>query len=290
MLFKVFILNIGVFSCATAVIMIKASTEHVLLLAAYRQLVAALVLAPLFIRDIRRFKQQYSWSRCLRSVGPGIALGLHFITWNYGARMTLAANASLIVNMVPVVMPFFIFFLTRELVNKKEVVGTIVALAGVFILGTADFHIGQETFSGDLMCFVSMLLFALYLALGRRNRDIPSIWLYLVPLYLTGGIFCLLVSPLFITPFRWYTPGNLLYVLGLGIIPTIVGHSILNFSMKRLRGQVVAIANLGQFVYAGIMAFFCLQEIPEMVFYIAAFFIIIGAVVVIQHTVNKKLT
>jgi drug/metabolite transporter (DMT)-like permease len=44
------------------------------------------------------------------------------------------------------------------------------------------------------MCLVSMLLFALYLALGRRNRDFPSVWLYVIPVYGQAAAVCLLVA------------------------------------------------------------------------------------------------
>jgi drug/metabolite transporter (DMT)-like permease len=204
--------------------------------------------------------------------------------------MTLAANSSLIVNMVPVVMPFLVFLLFKEIVSRGEVTGTIIALMGVLLLGTADFRLGPETFGGDIMCFVSMVLFALYLALGRKYRTIKSIWLYIVPLYFTGGVFCLMVSPVLVRPFRLYTPGNLGYILGLGIIPTIIGHSILNYSMKVLRGQVVAIANLGQFIYAGVMAYYWLNEIPSILFYISAFLIVSGAIIAIRFSIINRLT
>jgi drug/metabolite transporter (DMT)-like permease len=277
MALNILVLNIGLCACACAVIMIKASTEHVVLLAAYRQLVAALVLAPLFWRDLRRYRNEYTWSTLVKSCGAGVVLGLHFITWNIGARMTLAANSSLIVNMVPVVMPFLVFLLFKEIVSRGEVTGTIIALMGVLLLGTADFRLGPETFGGDIMCFVSMVLFALYLALGRKYRTIKSIWLYIVPLYFTGGVFCLMVSPVLVRPFRLYTPGNLGYILGLGIIPV-------------LRGQVVAIANLGQFIYAGVMAYYWLNEIPSILFYISAFLIVSGAIIAIRFSIINRLT
>ena len=72
--------------------------------------------------------------------------------------------------------------------------------------------------------------------------------------------------------------------MGLGIIPTIIGHSILNKSMQTMRSQIVPIVNLGQFIFAGIMAFFIFREVPKAIFYISAFFVISGSLIVIKFS------
>jgi len=56
----------------------------------------------------------------------------------------------------------------------------------------------------------------------------------------------------------------------LAVVPTIGGHTILNFSMQKFRGQTVSIINMGQFIFAGIIAYFIYMEIPTTEFYIAS--------------------
>jgi drug/metabolite transporter (DMT)-like permease len=73
-----------------------------------------------------------------------------------------------------------------------------------------------------------------------------------------------------------------LLVLGLGIVPTVMGHSTLNYCMRHMRGQWVSIANLGEFVFAGVMGYFLLDKTPQWNFYAAAAFVVAGAVVVIR--------
>jgi len=105
---NVLILLLGVFACSTAVIMIKASGEHAVLLSSYRLFIGAVALTPLFLRDLRRHRDSFRLRDLRRSVIPGLLLGAHFISWIIAARMTTATNASLIVNLVPVAMPFFL--------------------------------------------------------------------------------------------------------------------------------------------------------------------------------------
>ena len=271
----------AVFACSTAVIMIKACTEHPLLVASYRLLIAVIVLLPFFIRDLKKHRKTYSWTQIRKTILPGLALALHFITWIIGARMTLAANSSLIVNMMPVAMPFFLFLFIKEIINKKEIIGTILAIMGVIILSYSDFHVNFRTVQGDILCFVAMVFLTLYLALGRKYRTTSSLWLYLVPLYFFAGISCFIISLFFINPIKPYTLNNVLFFLGLGIIPTVFGHSIINYCMRHMRGQIVSITNLGQFIFAGTMAYFLLGEEPTFIFYIACLFVVSGAVIVI---------
>ena len=142
-------LVIGVTACSSSVIFIKACSVPPILLSGYRLLVAALVLSPLFIRDWRRLEGKWPMSGLGRTALPAAMLAVHLITWTIGARWTAAANASLIVNMVPVAMPILLYLTTRERVNRLELLGTAIALGGVFILSGGEYVAGEETFVGD---------------------------------------------------------------------------------------------------------------------------------------------
>ncbi len=227
------------------------------------------------------------------SVLPGIFLAVHFITWTIGIPMTQVSNASLIVNMTPVVMPFFLWLFFREKVNRKEVLGTLLAISGLVVLALSkpDFSFANNL--GDLVIFFSMLCLAAYLALGRKNGGRLPIWLYMVPLYLIAGLICFGIALPFINPIKTYSMHNLLLIFGLAIIPTIGGHVTLNYSMKYFRGQVVSVANLGQIIFASIMGFLFFKEVPPPAFYITAALIISGVLVALfkgnSTTENSKL-
>jgi drug/metabolite transporter (DMT)-like permease len=283
MFLRYLLLVFGVFACSTAVIMIKATDVAAVPLSGYRQLVAAVALLPLLLRDWRRTGGGFARRYLPRTILPGALLGVHFISWIIGARKADSANASLIVNLVPVAMPLLLIVLTREMITRGEAVGTLVAMGGVGVLAMSDYHLDLEKFWGDVICFGSMLLFATYLALGRRNRDFPSIWLYLVPLYFVGGVLCVAGALILGEPMEIPRAHDWLMVLGLGVIPTVMGHSILNYAMKHLRGQTVSIANLGQFIFAGVMAWLLLEEVPNWGFYLAVPLTVGGTVYAMRH-------
>lgn len=278
---RVLLLLLGVFAGSTAVIMIKASTEHPFLVASYRLLVAALLLSPFFIRDVQVSAPPYRWRQLSWSALPSVALAVHFMSWVVGVRMTYVTNASLIVNLTPVAMPFFLWIFFRERVNRLELFGTLFTLAGLAVLGGSNFRVSRAHFYGDLICLGSMLAFACYLALGRRNSGRIGLWLYMVPLYSMAGVICLVSALPFINPIKSYTLLNVLLIIGLGLIPTILGHSILNYSMKFFRGQVVSVTNLGQPIFAGFLGYLIFHEAPAPAFYAAAGLILIGVLIVL---------
>lgn len=83
---------LGVFACSTAVVFIKLSTVHPLLLSCYRQVLASLILLPLFLRDVRRHRDSYGLTHIWRTALPAFMLATHFASWTVGARLTSAAT------------------------------------------------------------------------------------------------------------------------------------------------------------------------------------------------------
>ena len=270
----------GVVACSTSVLFIKGSQLHPATLACGRLVVAAICLGPFFLRDLRRYGAGPSlvpgalWSR---SLWPGVALGTHLITWNMGARLTTAANASLVVNMVPLATPLLLLAVNERL-TRREGLGTLLGLAGVVGMSARDLQLDREHFVGDLVCFGAMLLFAVYLVLGRRSRELPSVFLYVVPVYSVAALTCAAACLWVPTPLVGLgDPRELGMVLGLALLPTVLGHSALNYAMGRFRGQAVSVSNLAQPLSAAVLAFVVLGEVPDAAFYLASVLILAGA-------------
>jgi drug/metabolite transporter (DMT)-like permease len=284
------LLIFGVFCCATSVIFIKIGTTDPIVLSAYRLLLGGACLLPLAVRHWHKKGDLGAVDLLMRCLPPAIFLGIHFISWIIGARLTPSANASLLVNMVPVAMPLLLLVVVHERINRAEAAGTVLAMAGVLLLGAGDFNLSAEYALGDAVCFLSMLFYAFYLIFARKNKDLPSIYLYVVPVYLMAGLFCLAIAALVTLagrPLVWFGEDarmEWISIIGLALIPTVLGHSLINWALTRIRGQSVVIINLAQFIFAGIMGFLLLNEVPGRIFYLASALVVAGAVIVIRNT------
>jgi drug/metabolite transporter (DMT)-like permease len=292
----VLLLLFGVFTCATAVLFIKAAETNPILLAGVRTAIATIALAPIVAFQLMRKVRQHrslapleaiSPRQLLRSFPGAVLLAAHMISWNFGARMTTVANATLIVNLTAVALPFYMWFIYREKINLGEAIGITLALGGVFVLTAKGLSIGDDTVWGDLVCFASMLVFAGYIAAGRKLQKPGGLWLYVVPLYAMTSVLCFATAAVYggltgkVALAPW-TGREVLLLLGLGLIPTVMGHSIFNHAIKVLRGSTVSSMNLLQVVFAAMMAYALWGEKPSPRLLVTAVIIVAGLIIVIR--------
>ncbi|MDQ8183221.1 DMT family transporter [Pelagicoccus sp. SDUM812005] len=278
----------GVFFCSTSVILIRSSSLPPALVGTYRLLFASILLLPIFLKSWSTHRAAVQPRLFLRCVIPAALLAIHLMSWAMGARMTYIANATLIINLTPAVMPLLAFFLIKEKVTRREILGTLVALSGVGILSANAFSINPDYLWGNIVCFASMITFAAYLAFGRINKDFPSIWLYMVPIYMIATVFCLLFSLATLDSVSlgsWEEAG---WMLAMAILPTILGHVTLNNSLRYFTAQTFAVVNLHQFVSAGIMGWLIFGDTPPTTFYFAAALCVSGAIIVIHEAAKIR--
>lgn len=281
MFLRFLLLFLGVFACSTSAVFIRSSSTDPFVLTALRLLIAFIFLLPVFVMQLRRFPGSFTGAHLRRTHAPAAVLAFHLMSWTLGARMTVVAQATLIVNLVPIALPFFLVWIASEKVNRTEIAGTALAIVGLLTLSAKDAISGNGSLAGDVVCFGSMLLFALYLALGRRNRDFPSIWLYVIPVYGQAALICLLVALPRLGSFQVGSLREWSIMAGLAAIPTVCGHSLLNAAMRRIRGQIVSLCNVSQFVFASVMGYFLFGEVPRALFYVASSIVVAGVVIVV---------
>lgn len=257
-------LGVGVLACSTAVIFIKASHTPPVWLAAERLLLAAAVLTPLAIRDARGTSLKLA--DVLRTAWwPAMFLALHFATWVMAARLIPAANSSLIANLTPVLMPLVAWVLLRERVSRRELLATLIGVGGVAILAAGDLDASAGYLKGDGLCCIAMAALTIYYALARHLRG-GSLWLYVVPLYSIAGVLCALTALAIDGLPPLPSAHEALLVLGVTLVPTVIGHSLMNRAMGQLRPQIVSLAGLGQVPCAALMAWLLWREVPSALF------------------------
>lgn len=282
------VLLLGVVAAASSVFFIKLSILPPAIYSGVRLLLAATILAPFAWRSIVRDSQRMpSWRDLLIGLPAALPLAVHYWSWFIGVRNVNAATSALIVNVTPVVMPFLVFILLKERINRGEILGSIIAIAGVVLLSMSKDATGQNTTFGILMCVGSMSLCALYLALGRKFGRGRHIFAYIVPLYWIAGVLCLLIALLRNEPWPPLDARQWWILMGGVVVPTVIGHTALNFAMMKLPAQVVSIANLGQFIVVAILAIPLLGEWPGWNLALPAVLVLIGALIVIRSATPR---
>lgn len=261
--------------------LVRESDLNPVMLASYRLLIASAFLMPLFLRLLRKHPE-ISFTKLTKAVAPpALLLAAELTVWNTAVEQTRLANASLLINMMPLAMPAVLWFLYRERVNRREIMATMIAVGGLVLLVSSDLVVSPSFLVGDGLALLAMVMLTIYLSLSRRLAHLPSIWLYVVPMYTFGGLVLLVIG---LGTADRYAPASTnawLAVLGLGLLPTVVGHSMLNWCMQRMRGQIVALVNMLHPVFAGFIGFFAFSESPTALFYVAGVVLSMAVLIVI---------
>ena len=77
-------------------------------------------------------------------------------------------------------------------------------------------------------------------------------------------------------------------MLLLAIVPTGIGHSLINWAARKIPVYKVNFSILGEPVIASVLAYFFFQEIPYGYFYLGAGFILTGIVLALLDQSGKK--
>ena len=266
------LLAVAVAAMASSVVFLRFSTLSPGEISAWRMVLGAMSFLP-FVGTGWRGLGRGAWTRAGIA---GIFLGLHFVTWVMGARGTAAANATLLVNLVPLVLPFLLLAIAGESIRKRDWSGSLLGLAGVLVLVGGNLSM-QGTWRGDLICLGSMLLLAVYIALSRKAAGVfPSTSAWVVPVFLVASVTCFSCHLLAGHPLDWPPAHEWKWIFLLVLCPTLLGHGLMARALRFWRGQVVGVASGGQFVFAGVYGWFAFGEVPSWLFPIGAALILCG--------------
>jgi drug/metabolite transporter (DMT)-like permease len=216
-----------------------------------RCLVAAVAITLLFPRKTFRALVALPARARLRLLGAGALLAAHFGFFLAGLAGTSLSAAASLVSLEPlaVVLAAFITFGARPKIH--EAVGVVFAAAGAAWIGHGAGD-GENRLIGDLFVVLAVAIYGAYVMTARATKDEISGWPYAAAVYFIAAV---LLAPLavvscFRLPATDASPSarTWLYVVLLGIIPTMIGHTLVQRSARRVHPSVVALISPGETV------------------------------------------
>ncbi len=263
---------IAALAYATAAIFIRWSDEAgPLVIASYRMLVATAFWLPYGLWRSKRVEPAPLSQRQKRwMVLAGVFLALHFATWITAFSYTTVASAVFLILTQPVFVAVAAHVLLGERLNRWNLVALALTILGAFVVFGGDLELGKEYLFGDLLALIGAIFAGGYLFIARlvlpregSGEGMIPLYRYLPTVYgvstLLLVLFALVGGESF-GPFRMQT---WLSLLMLGLLPTVIGHSLFNWAMRYLPALNVNIAIVGEPVGASILAFLLLGEIPS---------------------------
>ena len=244
-----------------------------LAIAAWRLTLAALVLAPL---PLFRSRRTMSRQGLIWSAASGVALALHFVLWISSLEHTTVASSVLFVSTHPVFVGLGSILFLRERLTRPLLIGIALALLGGALIGLGDLRFGGSALRGDLLALGGGLMAAVYFLIGRRVRRTVSLSEYVAVSYGTGAVLVLLLCLITRTRLGGFAMSTYGYLVLLAVVPQLVGHTTINWALRRLSAPRVSVFVLGEPVGAALLAMPFFREIPRGLNLLGAAIILAG--------------
>ena len=277
-------LIVAILAVSFASIFIRWSDSDPLVIAGYRMLFAALILAPFAFQE-RRVAEPLERRTIMTVVMTGVVLAVHFFAFISSLRYTSVASSTLLVNCHPLIVGAASVFLLRES-SRRTIVGVTIGFVGVAVIALSGIGSGQAI--GDSLALLGGVMAAIYILAGRLIRRSLGIFTYAFLVYITAAVVLMTAALLNGVPLWPYPVDEILIFLALAIVCTIFGHTIYNWSLRYLSAPVISTSLLGEPIIASMLAFIILSEVPGWTVIMAAPLVLIGVLLTVQDRAWKK--
>ena len=206
-----------------------------------------------------------------------IILFLVFITMTIGVKYTTATNASFLISLSVIFIPFFSWIFNKEKPKKSIFIVLIIALIGIMLLTldkNLEFHIG------DILCLICSLVFSFHVLITERFvKNNNPITLGVLQF---GGV--AILSFLVQYPIEKFTlPKNEKFWISLMILSvfcTAIAYIIQTVSQKKLSSTLIGFILSLEPIFSGIFGYFILNEYLSFQQYVGAFLLLISVIYV----------
>lgn len=276
---------LGVAVCAVswAAILIRLCDAPSLGIAFYRLLFSSVILLPWGVAA------REGWSR--RTVGmaaaAGALLALHFATWISSLSYTSVASSVMLVSTQPVFTALLGPFFLRERPGLKGLAAMALCIGGVVFLAGGDLRLGGRALIGDGLALAGALTASLYLMIGRRLRDRIPFGRYLLLVYGAATVVLGILALAGGVRMSGYPMLTWWCIAGLAVGPNLLGHGLLNWSVRRLRAFTVGVTILGEPILATLYAAVLFSEFPGAAFYGGSVLIAAGILLAVGEEVER---
>jgi drug/metabolite transporter (DMT)-like permease len=294
----------GILAVSAASIFIRYAQGYApsLVIAAYRLVLASLILAPLAVLRYRSELRLLGLTQLGLALLSGFFLALHFATWITSLEYSSVASSVVLVSTTPLWVALLTPFTLKERLPRPVIAGMVLALVGGTVIGLSDTctwsagslacpplgeFVRGDAFLGNLLALTGALMAAAYILIGRSLRTRMSLIPYIFVVYGMGALVLVVLmfgaghSPL------GYPPPAYVWLLLLALFPQLLGHSTFNWALRYLSAAYVSIALLGEPVGSTILAYFLLQETPTNLKIFGAILILAGIIFASQSETSK---
>ncbi len=211
----------------------------------------------------------------------GAVLGAHFALFLAGLRLTSLPAAITLVSLEPVSVVLIATIAFRSLPTRSEIAGVCLATVGALLVARAAGQ-GDHTLTGDLVVVGAVVLYGVYVALSRAIGGEAHQAALSVAVY-AGATMTLTATALALRLPIELTPSAAWAVVALGIVPTLGGHTLVQWSASRMPPSRVALVSPGETVGGLAISAALAGALPSTWEALGALVIVLGVLVTLRR-------
>lgn len=251
---------VGVISVSASAIFVKLCSAPSGVIAFYRLFFSVLFMLPIFLKKHSSELRLITKKDFLFSAIAGILLAFHFILWFESLNFTSVASSTVLVTLQPLFAFIGTYIFFKEKLSSKAIISGLIAVVGSVLISWGDFRISGSALFGDFLALIACALITGYLLFGQTVRQRLSLVTYTFVVYLISSVTLFIYILTANQPLYPYRPSDWVYFILLALVPTLLGHTLFNWSLKWISTSTISMAILFEPVGATILAYFLLDE------------------------------
>jgi len=213
----------------------------------------------------------------------GASLAMHFIFWFGALKLTSIANTT----VLGIVAPAFTLLIEKLFYGKKigafSSIALIIVFIGCVIVQGSDLGSFSGEGLGNIMAIVSAVFLGIVFLIGSKARQEIGVLTYTKNLFSVSALVLLSCSLLLNNPIFNYSINNYFWLCMLGVVPTLIGHTIFSYSIKYVSPTIITSIPLGEPIIASILAFVLFKEGVSSFVFMGGLVIAVGLILLIKN-------
>tara|TARA_Y100000758_G_scaffold133724_1_gene94593 strand:+ start:3798 stop:4655 length:858 start_codon:yes stop_codon:yes gene_type:complete len=214
----------------------------------------------------------------------GFLMAMHFIFWFGALKLTSIASTTILGIVAPAFTLIFERFYYKKRFNWATIFSLFIIFFGCVIVHSYGVGGLSSVGLGNIMAIISAIFLGGLFLLGSIIRKTTPVISYTRMLFTVSAGVLFIVSIILHLPLLGYSNIDYFWLLMLGLIPTLIGHTAFSYSVKFISPSVIAAIPLGEPIIASGLAWVLFSEKVPFNVIIGGIFIIAGLVLLIKNT------
>jgi drug/metabolite transporter (DMT)-like permease len=267
-------------------------------IAAYRLSLAALILLPFTLREVRTSTGKFGTHHRRLILLAGFFLAVHFASWITSLEFTNVASSVVFVQTSPLFVAILSPILLGERPTRSTLIGLGIAILGSLFIAISDMcpalrfstclsPLGSYNASamlGNGLALLGAISGAGYLMIGRGIRRRLPLLPYITQVYAFAALILLILVAALRLPVTGFSREAYLWLFMLALFPQLIAHTSYNWALKYVSAALVSISLLGEPLAATILAYIILKEAPGIPVLIGGLLVLGGIILAVRKS------